>query len=217
MNVSTEHRFEGSYLSGVDQLIGQALGNGLDVTESSLAGSSAQKPNSLVHSSKRGHIDGLSTDGTGTTDTGRVFTWTRVDDGIDQNLKRILGSQQVNDLEGVLHNANSHQLLAVVSAVHHHRVGETFHDWALSLAETLLGISACGVRQIAGKLLLDGDVILLKAKQSVSYWKVVFKTIPLTVNEMSDTCTSVVDQRPNNLISSMSGTADATGASVQSN
>ena len=34
-------------LSGVDQLVGQAFGDGLDVTESSLPGSGAQQPDSL--------------------------------------------------------------------------------------------------------------------------------------------------------------------------
>ena len=34
-------------LGGVDQLIGQALGDGLDVTESGLPGSGAQQPDSL--------------------------------------------------------------------------------------------------------------------------------------------------------------------------
>lgn len=36
-----------AYLSGVDELISQALGNGLDVPEGSLTGSSAQQPDSL--------------------------------------------------------------------------------------------------------------------------------------------------------------------------
>jgi len=34
-------------LGGVDQLVGQALGDGLDVTEGGLTGSSAQQPDGL--------------------------------------------------------------------------------------------------------------------------------------------------------------------------
>lgn len=55
------------------------------------------------------------------------------------HLEWIFAGQQVDDLEGVLDDANSHQFLAVVASVHHERVGETFNDWALSLAETLDG------------------------------------------------------------------------------
>ena len=43
----------GAALGGVDQLIGQALGDGLDVTERGLAGSGAQQPDCLVDSPQR--------------------------------------------------------------------------------------------------------------------------------------------------------------------
>lgn len=49
------------------------------------------------------------------------------------------------DLESVGDDADSHELLAVVAAVHHERVGETLDDGALSLAETLGGIATGGV------------------------------------------------------------------------
>lgn len=66
----------------------------------------------------------------------------------------------MNDLEGVLDDADRHQLLTVVSASHHERVCQTFDDWALSLTETLDGETTCRVRQIASVFLLDGNVIL---------------------------------------------------------
>ena len=53
-----------------------------------------------------------------------------------------LSSEQVDDLEGVLQDAHCHQLLAVVAAVHHERVGEALHDRALSLAEPLHLVTA---------------------------------------------------------------------------
>ncbi len=71
-----------------------------------------------------------------------------------------LSSQQVDDLEGVLDDAHGHQLLAVVAAVHHHGVGQTLHDGALGLAETLGGITSSRVRQVLGVLLFHGNVIL---------------------------------------------------------
>ena len=46
------------------------------------------------------------------------------------------------------HNANSHELLSVVAAVHHERVGKALNDGALSLAETLSSIAASGVRDV---------------------------------------------------------------------
>ena len=46
------------------------------------------------------------------------------------------------DLESVGDNADSHELLSVVAAVHHERVGETLNDGALGLPESLDGISA---------------------------------------------------------------------------
>lgn len=44
----------------------------------------------LVDSAKRRHVHSLPPDGTSTTDTGGVLTGPAVDDGIDQDLQRIL-------------------------------------------------------------------------------------------------------------------------------
>jgi hypothetical protein len=52
------------------------------------------------------------------------------------------------DLERVGNNADSHELLSVVTAVHHQRVGETLDDRALRLSESLLGISTGGVGDV---------------------------------------------------------------------
>lgn len=71
-----------------------------------------------------------------------------------------LSRQQVDDLKSVLNDADSHQLLAVVAAVHHHGVGQTLHNGTLGLAETLGGITSSRVRQVLGVFLLHGNVIL---------------------------------------------------------
>lgn len=71
-----------------------------------------------------------------------------------------LSGQQVDDLEGVLHDTHGHQLLAVVAAVHHHGVGQTLHNGALGLTETLGGITSSRVWQVLGVLLLYSNVIL---------------------------------------------------------
>lgn len=59
------------------------------------------------------------------------------------------------DLEGVGDDADGHQLLSVVAAVHHERVGETLDDGALCLPESLLGVSAGGVGDVDGGTDLD--------------------------------------------------------------
>ena len=77
-------------LSGIDELVGQAFGNAPDVSERSLPGSSAEQPNGLVDPPQWGDIYGLTSDGTGSTDTGGVFPRSTVDDGIDNYLEGVL-------------------------------------------------------------------------------------------------------------------------------
>ena len=60
-----------------------------------------------------------------------------------------------HDLEGVGDDADGHQLLSVVAAVHHERVGEALDDGALGLPEPLLGVSAGGVGDVDGGTDLD--------------------------------------------------------------
>jgi hypothetical protein len=59
------------------------------------------------------------------------------------------------DLEGVGNDADSHELLSVVTTVHHQGVGKTLDDGALCLAESLLCISAGGVGDVDGCADLD--------------------------------------------------------------
>lgn len=132
----------GRTLGSVDELLGKALSNGLDVSESGLTSTNGEEGNSLVDTSKGRNIDGLSSDGTRRTDSGRVFSWASVDNSINNNLEGVLVCEKVDDFKSLLDNANSHKLLTVVAAVHHKRVGETLDDGALSLAETLGGVSA---------------------------------------------------------------------------
>ena len=67
------------------------------------------------------------------------------------------------DLEGVGNNADSHELLSVVAAVHHEGVGQALDDGALSLAETLGGIATGRVGEVDGGA--DLDVIAVMAGQ----------------------------------------------------
>jgi hypothetical protein len=47
-------------------------------------------------------------------------------------------------------DAHSHELLSVITAVHHQRVGKTLDNWALGLSETLLGIATGGMGDVDG-------------------------------------------------------------------
>lgn len=47
-------------------------------------------------------------------------------------------------------DADSHELLSVVAAVHHQRVGETLDDRAVGLAEALDGIATGGMGDVDG-------------------------------------------------------------------
>lgn len=62
---------------------------------------------------------------------------------------------RTDDLEGVGDNADGHQLLSVVAAVHHEGVGKALNDGAVGLAEALDGIAAGRVRQVDGGTDLD--------------------------------------------------------------
>ncbi len=66
----------------------------------------------------------------------------------------------MNDFERMLQDSDSHKLLAVVTTVHHQRIGNSFNDGALSLAESLSGVSTSTVGQKFGILLLNSQVVL---------------------------------------------------------
>ena len=73
----------------------------------------------LVDSSEWRDVHSLSSDSSGTANTSGVLAGTGVDDGVHHHLERVLSGQQVDDLEAVLDDPHSQQLLAVVPPVHH--------------------------------------------------------------------------------------------------
>jgi hypothetical protein len=121
----------GRSLGSVDEFVGKALGNGLDVPERRLTRARGQEPDGLVHPPQRRHINSLTPDGTSASDTSRVFPRAGVDDRVNQDLDGVLVREQVNDFESVLDDPVGHEFLAVVTAVHHEGVGEAFDDGAL--------------------------------------------------------------------------------------
>merc|ERR1711918_32811 len=104
----------GGALGSVDELLSEALSNGLDVTEGSFAGTSGEQPDSHVDTAQRRHIDGLATDHTSGTDAARVLAGSRVDHGIHDDLDRVLAGEEVDDLAGVLHDATARIFLPLL-------------------------------------------------------------------------------------------------------
>lgn len=149
----------GGSLGGVDKLVSEALSNGLDVAEGSFTSTSGEEVDGLVDTTKGRDIDGLTTDSSLSSDTSGIFAGAGVDDGIDGNLDGVLVSEQVDDLKGMLDNADSHKLLSVVAAVHHEGVGHTLNDGALGLTETLGSVTSSRVGKELGVSLLDGNVV----------------------------------------------------------
>jgi hypothetical protein len=90
------------------------------------------------------------------------------------------------DLEGVGNDADSHELLSVVAAVHHEGVGKTLNDGALGLAETLLGVAAGGVRKVDGSA--DLDVVAVWSHRQHSR----FHVVAVSVSSVAHDCLPVV-------------------------
>merc|ERR1719228_2512931 len=150
----------GASLGCVNELITETLSDRLDIPEGSLTSSSAKKPDGLVDPPQRRNIHSLTTDSSSTTDSSGIFPGPRVDDGVHNDLKRILSSKQVNYFEAVLHNPDRHQLLSVVSSVHHQGVHQSLHNGTLRFAEPFSCISSGRMGKILGIFLLNGDVVL---------------------------------------------------------
>jgi hypothetical protein len=152
--------FQLHYLGGVNDLVREALRHGAHAAESRLTSTSGDECDRSVDTAERRDINSLATDDTTRADTGRVFTGRRLEDGIDKDLDGVLVSREMDDLEGVLDNADSNQLLAIVTAVHHEGIGKTLHNRALSLAEALNIVPPSTVGHELRGLAADSDVIL---------------------------------------------------------
>ena len=62
------------------------------------------------------------------------------------------------------YNAHSHELLAIVPAVHHERIGKPLDDGALRFSKAFDGETTSGVRDVDG--LADLDVVAVHLKVS---------------------------------------------------
>jgi len=117
----------------IDDLVGEALRDGLHVAEGRLPGPSGHQVDRLVDAAERRHVHSLSSDHSCGAHASRVFARTAVDDCVYEHLHGVLVGQDTDDLERVSHNAHSQQFLAIVSATSHQRTSEALNDRALQL------------------------------------------------------------------------------------
>ena len=150
----------GRTLGGVDDLISDALGDGLLVAETGFTGAVSHEVDGLAHTAEGRDVDGLAADDTSGTDAGGVLTGSRVDDSINVHLDRVLAGLEVDELEGGADDVDGEDLLTGVAAGEHQGDNKALDDGALGLAEALGLVAALGVRQVDGVLRLDGDVVL---------------------------------------------------------
>lgn len=148
-------------LGAVHDFISQAFSDGLHALESGLSGTDGHEVDGEVSSLKGGNVDGLSSDDTTSTDSGRAFSGTTVLDGFDEDLDGVLASHDVDDFESVLDDSDGEVLLTSVSTVEHDGANESFDDGALGLSEflDLPSTSSVGDEDL-GLDVADGDVIL---------------------------------------------------------
>jgi hypothetical protein len=150
---------------GVDELLGEALGHGLEVAEARVARPGREQVQGVVDAAEGGHVDRLAADDSGPADAGRVLAWSRVDDGVHHDLDRVLVGEEVDDLERVLDGPDRHELLPAVPALAHEAAHEALDDGAGGLPEPLLLVAAGGVGQVGGVVALARDVVLTNVKQ----------------------------------------------------
>lgn len=74
-------------LGSVDDLVGEALGDRLDVAEGRLADTDGDERDSLVNATEGGDIDGLATDGSLGSNASGVLTGSGVDDGVHETAR----------------------------------------------------------------------------------------------------------------------------------
>lgn len=159
-------------LGGVDELVSESLSHALVGSESRFSRSLAEQVDSLVDSSEGRNINSLPSDGTTGADTGGVLSGTGLNDGLEDDLKGILISEQVDDLKSLLEDADGHLLLTILARVSAHElVDKSLENWAVDFCESLLLILAGSVGGInLSLLLLDSQVSnesLLRALDSL--------------------------------------------------
>jgi hypothetical protein len=104
-------------LLDVDELVGEHLSDTLLGAEGVLADALGDQVDGLVDPSQRRYVDRLLPHHAASSDTRGVLPGSGLHDGVDEHLERVAAGQQVDDLEGVAHDADGLHLLAGVATV----------------------------------------------------------------------------------------------------
>jgi len=132
-------------LGGVDDLVGEGLGDTLEGTESGVLRALVHQVERLVNAAEGRDINGLTTHNTTGTNTGGVLTGTSVGTGINKDLDRVLASEQVDELKGLLNDAEGVLLLTVGAVTgNHNGADEALNEGALDLLELALLVATGG-------------------------------------------------------------------------
>ena len=166
----------GGVVAGADEFVSKALGDGPGAPEGGLPATLGKEAEGLVDSPHWGDIASLTTDSTTNTDTGGIFASTAVLDSLDEDDDWVETSGEVDDVEGLADDPDSHDLLAGVAAVHHEVVNEPLNEWAVNLMEPLVLVPASGMWDHNLLLLVNRNVV---NKGAIEFLEINFAVGPL--------------------------------------
>ena len=150
----------------------------------------------------------MSSYGTGSTDSGGVFSWTTVHDSGNADLDWVFAGHDVDDFEGVLNDSHGEHLFTVVSASLHKSVDQSFDDVHLSFLESGLVDSSTVMRQVSTVGFVEFDVISQCHVHAFDFGQVPLAE-HLWLVGMSSTASS---SAPQSWVSSTAGSATATSS-----
>jgi hypothetical protein len=137
-------RLDVSFLN-VDDFVSKDFSNTLLTSESVLSGTLGDKVDSSINSSEGGNIDSLFSNNTTGTNSGGIFSGTSLNDGSNEDLKRISSSKKMDDLEGVPHDSDGFNLFTSVSAVELKGSDQSLNDGAECFSEFSALVSTSSV------------------------------------------------------------------------
>jgi len=144
---------------GVHELVSQALGNGFDVSEGGVLGTSCDQPDGLVDSSHWGDVASLSSYATSSSDPSRVFPWASVHNSGNADLDWVLSGHNMDNLKSVLNNSHGKHLLTIIPAFLHKSINQPLNNMALGFLEPGLVEPGAVMGQVFSVSFIEFDVV----------------------------------------------------------
>merc|ERR1719246_125426 len=126
----------------------------------------------VVNPSEWTHVHSLSSYDSSTSNTGRVFPRSRVDDSLNNNLDGVLVGEKVDNLESVLDDAACQEFLSRVTALTHQAACKTFYNRTGGLAKALLLVATSSVWEIGSMgggtcdVVLETDILAFNLRET---------------------------------------------------